>query len=158
PRAALGGGAGAGAPRRAGPGLRARHHRSLGARHGAAARLRADATDPRRDSAQQDDRAQGGGLMTTTTMNDSLPGSLYVGAILEPETYEPIAPQAVTLTEPRSTAAEAYRMLRYRLELLQKNGVRALAFTSAQGREGRTTVTVNAALALGRGGRHRVAL
>jgi capsular exopolysaccharide synthesis family protein len=90
--------------------------------------------------------------MTTTTMNDSL----SEGAILDAETYEP--PQAVTLIEPRSTAAEAYRVLRYRLELLQKNGVRALAFTSAQGGEGRTTVAVNAALALGRGGRNRVAL
>lgn len=92
--------------------------------------------------------------MTTTTMNDSL----TAGAILEAETYEPIQPQAVTLTEPRSPAAEAYRVLRYRLEILQKGGIKSLAFTSAQGREGRTTVAVNTALALGRGGRNRVAL
>jgi capsular exopolysaccharide synthesis family protein len=92
--------------------------------------------------------------MTTTTMNESL----YGPAILEAETYEPIAAQAVTLADPKSPAAEAYRVLRYRLEVLHKSGVRALAFTSAQGGEGRTTTAVNTALALGRGGRNRVVL
>ena len=44
-------------------------------------------------------------------------------AIVEAETYEPaIAPQAVTLTQPRQPAAEQYRVLRYRLECLAKAG------------------------------------
>jgi capsular exopolysaccharide synthesis family protein len=83
--------------------------------------------------------------MTTTT-------------ILEAETYEPAASRVLTLTDPRSQAAEAFRLLRYRLEILQEGGVKALAFTSAGSREGRTTVAVNTALSLGRGGRNRVAL
>jgi capsular exopolysaccharide synthesis family protein len=49
-------------------------------------------------------------------------------------------------------------MLRYRLELLAKTGVKSLAFTSACSGEGKTTTAVNAALALGRGGRNRVLL
>jgi capsular exopolysaccharide synthesis family protein len=79
-------------------------------------------------------------------------------AIVEAETYEPISAEAVTLTNPRSAAAEQYRVLRYRLEILAKQGYRALAFTSAQSSEGKTTTAVNAALALGRGGRNRVVL
>jgi capsular exopolysaccharide synthesis family protein len=91
------------------------------------------------------------------TINDTImpgPGS----AILEAETYEAVAAQAVTLTHPRSLAAEQYRVLRHRLEMLAKQGHKALAFTSAQSSEGRTTTAVNSALALGRGGRNKVVL
>jgi capsular exopolysaccharide synthesis family protein len=80
------------------------------------------------------------------------------GVVFDAETYEPISAAAVTLSDPRSPAAEQYRLLRYRLECLRSNGVRALAFTSAEGGEGRTTTAVNAALCLGEGGRHRVVL
>lgn len=89
------------------------------------------------------------------TTSESMPP----GAIVEAETYEPVAAEAVSVTRPRSAAAEQYRLLRYRLEVLaQNNKVRALAFTSAQSGEGKTTTAINAALALGRGGRNRVAL
>ena len=80
-------------------------------------------------------------------------------AIVEAETYEPaIAPKVVTLSAPNHPAAEQYRVLRYRLECLAKSGIKALAFTSAQSGEGKTTTAVNAALALGKGGRNRVVL
>ena len=92
--------------------------------------------------------------MTTTTMNDTL----LPNAIVEAETYEPVAPSVVCLTHPQSPAAEQYRILRYRLEVLAKAGTKALAFTSSVSGEGKTTTAVNAALALGRGGRHRVCL
>jgi receptor protein-tyrosine kinase len=88
----------------------------------------------------------------STTTNEA--GTLIVDA----ETYEPHAASAVTLTDPHGAAAEQYRVLRHRLECLGKAGVRALGFTSAQSGEGRTTTVVNAALALGRGGRNRVVL
>jgi len=79
--------------------------------------------------------------------------------IVEAETYEPaIAPKVVTLSQPNHPAAEQYRVLRYRLECLAKAGIKALAFTSAQSGEGKTTTAVNAALALGKGGRNRVVL
>jgi len=80
-------------------------------------------------------------------------------AIVEAETYEPaIAPKVVSLSQPNHPAAEQYRVLRYRLECLAKAGIKALAFTSAQSGEGKTTTAVNAALALGKGGRNRVVL
>jgi len=81
-------------------------------------------------------------------------------AIVEAETYEPaaIAPKVVTLSQPNHPAAEQYRVLRYRLECLARSGIKALAFTSAQSGEGKTTTAVNAALALGKGGRNRVVL
>jgi capsular exopolysaccharide synthesis family protein len=80
-------------------------------------------------------------------------------AIVEAETYEPaIAPRVVTLAQPNHPAAEQYRVLRYRVECLAKAGIKALAFTSAQSGEGKTTTAVNAALALGKGGRNRVVL
>ena len=92
--------------------------------------------------------------MSTTTFNDHI---LPAGpAIVDAETYEPPSAQTVTLTDPRGAAAEQYRVLRYRLEVLAKAGVKALAFTSAQSGEGKTTTAVNAALALGRGGRNKV--
>ena len=65
------------------------------------------------------------------TINDTLmPGP---GAILEAETYEAVAAQAVTLTHPRSLAAEQYRVLRHRLEMLAKQGHKALARLLAVG-------------------------
>ncbi len=95
--------------------------------------------------------------MSTTTTNDYiLPNASP--QIVEAETYEPISAEAVSLTNPRSMASEQYRVLRYRLEILAKQGVKALAFTSAQSGEGKTTTAVNAALALGRGRRNKVVL
>jgi capsular exopolysaccharide synthesis family protein len=80
-------------------------------------------------------------------------------AIVEAETYEPaIAPKVVTLSQPLSPAAEQYRVLRYRMECLAKAGIKALAFTSPQSGDGKTTTAVNAAVALGKGGRNRVVL
>jgi capsular exopolysaccharide synthesis family protein len=80
-------------------------------------------------------------------------------AIVDAETYEPaVASRIVTLTQPSSAAAEQYRVLRYRLECLAQAGYKALAFTSPQTGDGKTTTAVNAALALGRGGRNRVVL
>ncbi len=91
-----------------------------------------------------------------TMTNDMTFGS---SAIVDAETYEPsAAPRVVTLTHPNHPAAEQYRVLRYRLECLARSGFKALAFTSPQSGEGKTTSVVNAALALGRGGRNRVAL
>jgi capsular exopolysaccharide synthesis family protein len=81
-------------------------------------------------------------------------------AIVEAETYEPnvAAPRVVTLSQPSSPAAEQYRVLRYRLECLARSGIKSLAFTSPQSGDGKTTTAVNAALALGKGGRNRVVL
>ena len=90
----------------------------------------------------------------STTNESVLPNA----PILDAETYEVPSVQAVTLSDPQSPAAEQYKMLRYRLELLAKTNVKALAFTSAQHGEGKTTTAVNAALALGRGGRNKVVL
>ncbi len=89
-----------------------------------------------------------------STSDSVMPG----GPIVEAETYEPMPMEAVALTDPRSPAAEQYKMLRYRLELISKGGAHALAFTSPTRGEGKTTTAVNAALALGRGGRNRVLL
>jgi capsular exopolysaccharide synthesis family protein len=93
--------------------------------------------------------------MSTTTINETLPGGT---AVIEAETYERAAGEAVSLTDPRSLAAEQYRVLRYRLERLATAGIRALAFTSAQPKEGKTTTIINAALTLARGGKNRVVL
>jgi len=80
-------------------------------------------------------------------------------AIVEAETYEPsIATQIITVAQPNSPAAEQYRVLRYRLECLARSGIKALAFTSPQTGDGKTTTVVNAAVALGKGGRNRVVL
>jgi len=85
--------------------------------------------------------------------------SFGAAPVMDAETYEPAtAPRVVTLTQPMSPAAEQYRVLRYRLECLAKAGIKALAFTSPQSGDGKTTTAVNAALALGRGGRNRVVL
>ena len=52
------------------------------------------------------------------TINESMaPGS----AIIEAETYEPVAAETICLTKPRSAAAEQYRLLRYRLEVLARS-------------------------------------
>lgn len=91
------------------------------------------------------------------TMTNDMP--FGGAAIVDAETYEPaVAPKVVTLTQPLSPAAEQYRVLRYRLECLARSGIKALAFTSPQSGDGKTTTAVNAALALGRGGRNRVVL
>ncbi len=90
------------------------------------------------------------------TITNEMP---FGAAIVDAETYEPaLAPRIVTLTQPTSPAAEQYRVLRYRLECLARDGKKALAFTSPQSGDGKTTTAVNAAIALGRGGRNRVAL
>ncbi|MCU1279012.1 MAG: ywqD [bacterium] len=95
--------------------------------------------------------------MATMTNDMAYGGSN--AAIVEAETYEPaVAPRVVTLAQPNHPAAEQYRVLRYRLECLAKAGIKALAFTSPQSGEGKTTTAVNAALALGKGGRNRVVL
>ena len=91
--------------------------------------------------------------MSTTTFNDTFPGGT---AVVDAETYEPVSAEAVMLTDPRSLAAEQFRVLRYRLEGLAAAGVRALAFTSAQSGEGKTTTLVNTAVTLARGGKNRV--
>lgn len=91
------------------------------------------------------------------TMTTDLP--FGGAAIVDAETYEPtVAPRVVTLTQPLSPAAEQYRVLRYRLECLARSGIKALAFTSPQSGDGKTTTAVNAAIALGKGGRNRVVL
>jgi capsular exopolysaccharide synthesis family protein len=91
------------------------------------------------------------------TMTNEMP--FGGAAIVDAETYEPaIAPRVVTLTQPLSPAAEQYRVLRYRLECLARSGIKALAFTSPQSGDGKTTTAVNAAIALGKGGRNRVVL
>jgi succinoglycan biosynthesis transport protein ExoP len=91
------------------------------------------------------------------TMTNDMP--FGGAAIVDAETYEPaIAPRVVTLTQPLSPAAEQYRVLRYRLECLARSGIKALAFTSPQSGDGKTTTAVNAAIALGKGGRNRVVL
>lgn len=93
--------------------------------------------------------------MATITNEIPLGGT----AVVEAETYEPaLAARVVTLTQPASAAAEQYRILRYRIECLAQAGYKALAFTSPQSGDGKTTTVVNAALALGRGGRNRVVL
>ena len=88
------------------------------------------------------------------TINDTL----MPGAIVEAEIYDAPQAGAVALTDPTGGAAEQYRVLRYRMEHLAKAGIRALAFTSPQSGEGKTTTAINAAVTLGRGGRNRVAL
>lgn len=94
--------------------------------------------------------------MATITNEMPLGGG---AAIVEAETYEPASTgRVVSLTQPLSPAAEQYRVLRYRLECLARDGWKALAFTSPQSGDGKTTTAVNAALALGRGGRNRVVL
>lgn len=97
-------------------------------------------------------------MSTTTTLNDSILPTAPPAPIVEAEIYEEIAREVVTLTRPHTAAAEQFRVLRYRLEVLAKGGIKALVFTSAQGGEGRTTCAVNAALAVGRGRRNKVVL
>src|SRR5260370_20029269 len=92
------------------------------------------------------------------TMNDAVLPGPGVSSAVDAETYESLSPKVVALTDPQSLAAEQYRVLRYRVECLARSGFRALAFSSAQRGEGRTTTVVNLALELGRGGRYRVVL
>jgi capsular exopolysaccharide synthesis family protein len=93
------------------------------------------------------------------TITNEMPFGAQATSIVEAETYEPaIAPKVVTLSHPMHPAAEQYRVLRYRMECLAKAGFKALAITSPQSGEGKTTTAVNAAIALGKGGRNRVVL
>jgi capsular exopolysaccharide synthesis family protein len=93
------------------------------------------------------------------TITNDMPFGASAAPIVEAETYEPaVAPKVVTISQPNHPAAEQYRVLRYRLECLARSGIKALAFTSSQSGEGKTTTAVNAALALGKGGRNRVVL
>jgi non-specific protein-tyrosine kinase len=64
----------------------------------------------------------------------------------------------VVIARPRSAAAEQYRVLARKLERRIGAGARRIAVTSSVAGEGRTTTAVNLALALGAGGRQRVAL
>ena len=61
-----------------------------------------------------------------TIMNEMPIGA---GAIVDAETYEPVtsATKVVSLSQPASPAAEQYRVLRYRLECLARDGFKALA-------------------------------
>jgi capsular exopolysaccharide synthesis family protein len=90
---------------------------------------------------------------TSSTFNDAGRPQL-----VDAETYEPISPEVVVLRDPASPAAEQYRILRHRLEVLGRSGVKSLVFTSAEAGEGKTVTAVNAAVALGLGGRHKVVL
>jgi capsular exopolysaccharide synthesis family protein len=90
------------------------------------------------------------------TITNEMP--LGASAVVEAETYVPAPARVVTLSAPNSPAAEQYRVLRYRLECLARAGFKALAFTSAQSGDGKTTTIANVALALGKGGRNKVVL
>jgi protein-tyrosine kinase len=93
--------------------------------------------------------------MATMTTDMTFGGA---ASIVDAETYEPAPSRVVSLSAPNSAAAEQYRVLRYRLECLARAGFKALAFTSPQSGDGKTTTAANAALALGKGGRNRVVL
>ena len=94
--------------------------------------------------------------MATTTMNET--DFFVTPPPVEAETFEPPTIPAIVISDPHGVAAEQYRVLRYRMECLQRAGHKAIAFTSAQSGEGRTTTVVNLALTLARGGQNRVAL
>jgi capsular exopolysaccharide synthesis family protein len=79
-------------------------------------------------------------------------------AVLEAETIGAVQPHVVVLSAPRTAAAEQYRVLRQRLEPAIARGAKRIGFTSAVAGEGKSTTAVNLALALGMGGRHKVAL
>ena len=65
-----------------------------------------------------------------------------------------VAPEQVSMSDPGSAAAEAFRYLRVRLEGLSGSGLpgTVVVVTSSSKREGRTTVAVNLAVSLARGG------
>jgi non-specific protein-tyrosine kinase len=100
------------------------------------------------------------GTTTGTTATTATNGAASTGPIRDAEVYEKVDARSgpILLTKPRSVAAEQFRVLRHRVELLGRAGVRGLAVTSAEGREGRTTTAVNLALALAHAGRAKVAL
>jgi Mrp family chromosome partitioning ATPase len=77
------------------------------------------------------------------------------------ETADPSAvdPRIVALLDPWSAAGEQYRMLALRIERQARSrGLRKVFFTSAVGGEGKTTVAINAAIALASVTELRVAL
>src|SRR5439155_23031319 len=66
-------------------------------------------------------------------------------------------PQAVTLTEPSSSAAEAYRTLRTSIQFMGLDRpLRTLQVTSPSASEGKTTTLANLAVALARAGQRVV--
>lgn len=63
-------------------------------------------------------------------------------------------PRLLSLTEPKSPTAEAYRTLRTAVQFLSvDNTIRALQVTSANAQEGKTTTLANLGVALARAGR-----
>ena len=81
-----------------------------------------------------------------------------VPMVVDAETYGDVDSRVVMIAKPRSAAAEQYRVLSRKLERKVAAGVRRIAVTSATAGEGRTMTAINLALALGVGGRQRVAL
>lgn len=70
-----------------------------------------------------------------------------------------LAREAVSVTAPRSLAADRYRLLHFRLErICAERSARTIAVASALPGEGRTTTAVNLALTAARAGDRRVAL
>ena len=68
-------------------------------------------------------------------------------------------PQLVSLSEPNSPAAEAYRTLRTSIQFLAlEHPVRTVQITSASAQEGKTTTLVNLAVALARAGQRVIIL
>jgi capsular exopolysaccharide synthesis family protein len=62
-----------------------------------------------------------------------------------------IAEQLVSLVAPGSFAADQYRALRHKVELVRKSGLRVLAVTSSSPGDGKTVTTLNLAGALAQG-------
>jgi protein-tyrosine kinase len=62
-----------------------------------------------------------------------------------------IAEQLVSLVAPGSFAADQYRALRHKIELVRKSGLRVLAVTSSSPGDGKTVTTLNLAGALAQG-------
>ena len=81
-----------------------------------------------------------------------------VPMVVDAETYGDVDARVVMINKPRSAAAEQYRVLSRKLERKVAQGTKRIAVTSAVSGEGRTMTAVNLALALGVGGRQRVAL
>ena len=83
-------------------------------------------------------------------------GELTMGALEAAQPVEKLDGRVVMRREPASRAAERFRLLAARLEPLLDGGRRRIAVTSPLAGDGRSTVAVNLAIALGR--RRKVAL
>ena len=71
--------------------------------------------------------------------------------------HSPEEPRVVSLTEPKSAAAEAYRTLRTSIQFLAlEQPIRTLQITSPSAQEGKTTTLANLAVALARAGQRVV--